>query len=389
MRNEVNRLRDLSSFALNLDGLKEELQPFVELSQFIAQTATCEINVIDAYNQWTLSRTEDTLKVLAKEESICYHTIMKDEPYEVPNLQKDDRYQERPYVKGNPWYKYYYGVQLKSSDGLNIGSLCVLDPGTKKLTDKQKTQLKNIASLIVDKLEGGRDFKGMVQKLDNYKDKFHSFTHDLRSPVNGIVGVSEMLTEEDVDKDTRQKLSMIRDCAITISDEMDAVLNAVDEQDRNALKRMSALGELPDKVARLYQPQAESKDIDLQFHADFDGDIELPAYYLSKIAQIVGNLVANALKFTYSGGLVEVSISTDDARRLNVEVKDDGEGMSPDQVKSFNKEQEVAGTEGTAGEPSYGIGLQLVRDLVREESGTIEVESTEGKGTYFSVMLPL
>jgi len=388
MESNLSRLRGVSSFALELDEYQEKLRPFVELAQSITGSVTCEINIIDAYNQWTISRTEEEFKVLAKEESICQHTVAKNEPHEVHDLESDSRYHNRAYVEGSPWYRYYCGVQLSTSDDLNIGSLCVLDTTPKHLDDQQKKQLQHIADAIVDKLEKERDLKEMVSKLDELKDTFHKFNHDMRNPINGIVGFTKMLTDEDVTGNRERKLAMIRDCALTISDEMEAMLQAVDDDSRHRLRKKLPLVKLPEKIDRLYRPQAESKEISLTLNYGVEEEI-VPHYYVTKMTQIVGNLVANALKFTSEGGGVEVAFKKNDAQHLQITVKDDGIGMDPDQVEAFNQQEEVFGTEGTAGEVSYGIGLQHVRGLVRAEGGSIEVESAKGEGTCFTVSLPL
>jgi len=390
MGNNLYRLRDLSSFVLQLDEYQEELRPFVELAQFITKSATCEINIIDAYNQWTIARTQDELKVLAKEDSICQHTVVKEGPHEVRNLKKDERYSDRPYVKGSPRYRHYCGVQLTTSDDLTIGSLCVLDTKPKKLSDQQKAQLQHIANAIVDKLEQERDLKAMVANLDELKDKFQKFNHDLRSPINGIVGFAEVLADGDIAEGTEEKLNIIRDCALTISDEMDAVLHAIDEKEnKHQLRQKVGVAELPDKIERLYRPLAESKDIELVVHCRLEEHKELPNYFADKITQIVGNLVANALKFTFAGGAVEVLFDKREGGPLQITVADDGMGMEAEQVEAFNDQKDVYGTEGTAGEASFGIGLQHVRNLIRAEGGSVEVEAVQGKGTRFRIRMPL
>jgi hypothetical protein len=107
-----------------------------------------------------------------------------------------------------------------------------------------------------------------------------------------------------------------------------------------------------------------------------------------RLAQVLDNLISNALKFTPEGGTVEVRTRADDEHAM-LEVSDTGIGISPeDQPRLFERffrsskadEQAIPGT---------GLGLAIVKAIVEAHSGRIEVESREGEGTTFRVRLPL
>lgn len=147
-QSEGERLHHLSGFALEYDSYWQELRPFVELAKSITNSPFCEVNIIDAYNQWTIARSEKELKVIPREESICVDTVQQDELHEVNDLKKSESYKDRYYVTGDPHFRYYCGVQLTSSNGINIGSFCVLDNKAKTISDDQKQQLQHLADWI-------------------------------------------------------------------------------------------------------------------------------------------------------------------------------------------------------------------------------------------------
>jgi len=385
-RDNLNRLNSLSTFGLSLLEKKKKLKPYVALAQSMTDSPVCEINIIDAHYQWTIAGAD---KVMLKEESICKDTIQKKETFEVSNLTTHRKYKDRSYVNGKPWFKYYCGVPLITSENHAIGSICVLDMEPKTMTDKQKKGLESLADVIVDKLEDNKELFEAKSKIDELKSKFREFNHDIRSPINGIVGIADLLAKES----PSEQLQMIRECAETVIEKVDEVLtdiNVVDvgkpQQSKNQLEHIFK------RVKRLYRPRVQYKNITLQFDIDNVRELLLSREQAQKIAQIAGNLIANSIKFTNRGGQVSVDVykeEKDSSHQLIILIEDDGQGMSPEQVAAFNDGEVVSRTIGTDGEPSFGMGLKHVKELVATLNGAIEVSSTKGEGTCFSISLPI
>lgn len=118
MEKELRRLQKLGDLNIDFEHQKQKLEPYVELAKYITDSPVCEINIIDANTQWTVARTEDSLKAIPREESVCHDTIQQGTTYEIPDLSSSDRYQDRFYVTDEPHFRYYCGVQLTTSDGL-------------------------------------------------------------------------------------------------------------------------------------------------------------------------------------------------------------------------------------------------------------------------------
>lgn len=392
MDQEIDRLQDISSFALSYEDYHDELQPFVKLGKEITESPVCEINIIDAYNQWTIARTKKELKVIPREESVCFDTIQQHEPYEISDLSQSDRYQNRSYVTGNPNFRYYCGVQLTTRDGSNIGSICVLDQKAKEISDQQKTKLQYLADLVVPYLEKDRLMYQSTKQVHEMREQFRTLNHDLRNPINGIVGIADLLITDDATVEVdRDDLLTIKDCAKAIVDEIDGTLLASDERVTNGADSVS-LNTVFDKVRSLNTPQAQNKDIEFTVYGDVEMGFPISVYSSKRLIQILSNLAANAIKFTQSGGCVEAKYSAAEENEvafLKVEVVDDGVGMDSKEVERFNNGEKVTGLAGTEGEASYGIGLQHVRNLVSELDGSIEAESTKNEGSRFTVMVAL
>ncbi|PAU94928.1 hypothetical protein CK503_05515 [Aliifodinibius salipaludis] len=391
MDKELDRLQHLSSFALDYDSYHEKLEPFVELAKTITDSPVCEINIIDAYNQWTIGRTEKDLKVIPREESICHDTIEKNKPYEIKNLQKDKRYRDRDYVVGAPYFRYYCGVQLTTKAGVNVGSICVLDQKEKGISDKKKEHLQYLANLVVQYLQKDQLVYRSKGKLHDLQQRFRTLNHDLRSPVNGIVGIVDLLlTDEDEVEVSAEDLLMIKDCAEAIVDEIDSVLSPDKKTSNKSGSDNILLEGVFEKVKRLNAPPAQNKEISFKVESQTDNNYSISVYSSRKLIQIVSNLVANAIKFTDNGGRICVRyalVENDEQKVLKVIVEDNGIGMNGDKVDNFNSGEKVVGSSGTAGEESFGIGLQHVRQLVAELGGKISAESSIGEGTEFTVLV--
>jgi signal transduction histidine kinase len=107
------------------------------------------------------------------------------------------------------------------------------------------------------------------------------------------------------------------------------------------------------------------------------------------INSVIRNLVSNAVKFTETGGSVSITSNLNDNSGIEISVADTGIGMSEDQIKRLFTIGEKTGSIGTAGELSTGLGLLLCKEFVEKHNGKILVKSEIGKGSIFTVTLPI
>jgi signal transduction histidine kinase len=110
---------------------------------------------------------------------------------------------------------------------------------------------------------------------------------------------------------------------------------------------------------------------------------------LTMLESIIRNLVSNAIKFSFPGGIILISAKTLHENFVETSIKDDGLGMSAALIKKLFQIGGKTGRNGTDGEPSSGLGLQLCKEFVEKNGGRIRVESIEGMGSTFSFTLPL
>ena len=223
------------------------------------------------------------------------------------------------------------------------------------------------------------------------KDDFvASVSHELRTPLTSIRGYLELLREGEageLNDEQQQFVSIVeRNADRLLRLVGDLLFVAQVEAGRITLERGAThVEELVRQAVDAARPAATEKGIEIAL--DLDGLGELQADR-ARLAQVLDNLISNALKFTSPGGHVCVRTS----RRADVgviEVSDDGMGMSDeDQGRLFQRFFRTAGATDQAIQGT-GLGLAIVKAIVEAHDGVITVKSVEGEGTVFRVELPL
>ena len=106
-----------------------------------------------------------------------------------------------------------------------------------------------------------------------------------------------------------------------------------------------------------------------------------------RINEVMGNLLANAFKFTGAGGTVELSVTPSD-NHVKIEVRDSGAGIPPDQLPHIFEKFYQASNQGAASAPGTGLGLAIAKEIVEAHRGEIRCDSVVGEGTTFTLLLP-
>ncbi|AZN35092.1 GAF domain-containing protein [Iodobacter ciconiae] len=111
------------------------------------------VSLIDADRQWFKSACGLDMKETPRDISFCGHAILQDEVFVVEDALLDERFFDNPLVTGRPRIRFYAGAPLKASNGLNLGTLCLIDPSPRKLQGFEIEMLSDMARLVVQELE--------------------------------------------------------------------------------------------------------------------------------------------------------------------------------------------------------------------------------------------
>ena len=218
------------------------------------------------------------------------------------------------------------------------------------------------------------------------EDFFTNITHEFRTPLTVILGLSRKIREN---TEVPQSVS---DKASTIERQGNRLLTLV-TQLLDISKVKSVIGEpnwqhgnICAQVAMLletYIDYAANRGVTLKYHYDQAIEMDFVPDYVNKV---MSNLVSNALKFTPNGGTISVNLYHR-GDRLHIDVSDTGHGISSDKLAHIFEPFYTTGDMGEA--KGTGIGLALTQEIISHLNGTITAESQVGKGTTFHIVMPI
>ncbi|MDB5020849.1 MAG: histidine kinase [Pedobacter sp.] len=387
--NEMQRLLSLSDLDLDYSNLEDNFNDLTLLAAKVAGTEISLINLLDSFTQWTIANHGLQVEQMPREESACQYTIMNAEPFEVPDLSIDERFRDKFFVDGPLSLRYYFGLPLKTAEGTNIGALCVLDTQLKTLTPEKIELLEVIGQTVVKRLQSYRALDILKDRLRASNESKKKVAHDIRGPLAGIIGLSNIITDQGNSCDVNELIELVA----MINKSSKTILELADEILSVDINKPLADNELNlvlfrEKLIKLYSPQARYKNIILE--VDINSDNQNIPFSKNKLLQITGNLISNAIKFTPAGGRIKVKLDliiNVDKNLLNILVSDNGVGIDPTALNSIIKGNSSTSI-GTLGETGFGFGLSLVSHLVESLNGSLDASSELGKGTRFKVILP-
>ncbi|MCU1335783.1 MAG: hypothetical protein JWO19_1364 [Bryobacterales bacterium] len=232
-------------------------------------------------------------------------------------------------------------------------------------------------------------------ELDQVKGVFlASLNHEIRTPLSGIMGMLDLLLETSVDEDQRDYLNAARLCAESLSELLNSSLEyAALEAGQISLENAEfSVREMLEAALAQQRPKADLKQLRLRLILDA-GLPETLIGDASRLRELLGHLVNNAIKFTHSGSVdVRVSMRTTVQQKPDVlvaEVRDTGIGIPTDKLSSIF-ESFRPGESGLArAYPGLGLGLALAQKLAKVMGGQILVESQPGVGSTFTFEVAL
>ena len=226
-------------------------------------------------------------------------------------------------------------------------------------------------------------------------DFLATMSHELRTPLNSIIGFSEVLTSNDQLNDRQKRyagniLTSGKMLLGMINDILD--LAKIESGKMDIHVEDFSVRDVCEALSNLMRPMADKRGLDL--NCELDDAIPLLHQDPGKIRQIVYNLLSNAIKFTPEGGRVTLSAHAD-GKLVVIAVTDTGIGIAEDdRERIFEKFRQAGAVRATEGvlvreHEGTGLGLSIVRELSRLLGGDITLESVLGKGSTFTVRLPM
>ena len=247
------------------------------------------------------------------------------------------------------------------------------------------TERKRLDQVLHEKNVELENARSVAEKANLAKSDFlSSMSHELRSPLNAILGFAQLMESDSTTPTSAQKESIAQILRAgwhllkLINEILD--LAKVESGQVPLSQEPVSLAEVMRECQGMIEPQAQQRGIQLTFPRS-----DMP-YFVhadrTRLKQVLINLLSNAIKYNRDQGMIEVRCTESTLGRIRVSIRDTGVGLSPEQLaqlfQPFNRlGQEAGGVEGT------GIGLVVAKRLVELMGGVIGVESTAGVGSVF------
>lgn len=231
------------------------------------------------------------------------------------------------------------------------------------------------------------------RELQRHQELLAKITHELRTPLAGILSMSEALRDEaygPLSQDQRSSLRSVeqtgRHLLSLVNDLLDVCRHAAGELgvEPTPVELEDVCRSSVEMVAPLARKRSQKVEYDNQVHG-------LTVYWdARRVRQVLVNLLSNAIKFTPEDGRLGLRVlPTEDGKCVQLVVWDKGAGMRPDQLESLFRPfvSDTVGVDWEYG--SSGVGLYLAKQLVQAHKGVIRVSSAPGQGAEFCVLLPV
>jgi PAS domain S-box-containing protein len=246
------------------------------------------------------------------------------------------------------------------------------------------SEIKEMEAILIEREEN-------LRKLNAEKDKLFSvIAHDLRSPFNAFLMLTEMLTDDSMvleEAESRTLIDSIHKSAVNLYDLLENLLSwsmlqrGLSEFEPADLNLRTIIQNSVDAISSSTRNKMILMDISVSEDIMVVADQRM-------LSSILRNLISNAVKFTPKNGKISISSELEHNNRVKISITDSGIGMSPDlQNRLFSFE--TRGRKGTEGEPSSGLGLIMVKDFITKHQSQLKIVSEVNIGSTFSFSLKL
>ncbi len=286
------------------------------------------------------------------------------------------------YADGNINWISIRGKTFLDDDGKPLNMMGVI----RKITDK-KLAGEELAKVY----EREKKARNEAVEANRAKDFFLAVvSHELRSPLNSILGWSKILLTKEVSEETRiNALETIEKSARMQAKIIDDLIDSsrVASGKLKLELRPVNVCDILRNIYNIHKPAVEAKNIEFSFISECD-DIQVFGD-AHRLQQVFSNILSNALKFTESGGKIEIKL-INHVEFVEVSIKDNGQGISPEALPIIFQQFSRGDEKTTGGSTGLGLGLSIAKILVEKHNGTIQAKSDgHGTGAEFIVKLPL
>jgi two-component sensor histidine kinase len=310
------------------------------------------VSLVDEDRIWFKARHGLNVEELDRSPGLCASAIMQSDPYVLIDASCDPRSLANPLVAGEFGLRFYVAAPLRTNDGHNLGTLCVIDRRPRAVTDDQIAQLEALAAIVIDQMElrlaarnAIADLGQVVEQKDAALGRSTLLAREIDHRVmNSLQQVAALLNlqSREVDEASALQLQLASGRVAAVARVHQHIYQAGDDETFGCLRYLSRLCEdLSDMMAKDGKITVEGSEA------------ELPINVISPIGLAVNELVTNSTKA--GAKIVTVAFGRTDDQEYQLSVSDDGHGLPDD----------------FAPDTTRGLGMKVVRMVARQLGGTV------------------
>ncbi|MFP9098018.1 ATP-binding protein [Flavobacterium sp. RHBU_24] len=384
-KNDEERLEKLREYQILDTHSEDTFDKIALMASQIFGTPSAFISFVDKDRVFFKSNLSSLpVNEVDRNDSLCSLAILQEDITLFQDTHDHNALMESKYVAAEGGIRFYAGAPLKSPEGFNMGTICVVDSVPRERpTDQQLEMLRTLSTIVIDKLENRLRYRKSVESQINL---MNIALHEIKNPLASIKLANEIMTKNTgmAEKMTANIKSAVANIQKRLGDYL--AHSELEEKDLALNIEPVDLRDMFNRLVNNFELLAHRKRQIIELYVQdtlppLEGD-------RNKISDVLHNLLSNAIKYSYESTTIKVS-AREAGNYVHIEVKDQGQGLTfGDMQKLFTKFAKLS-SKPTGKETSNGLGLSITKSFVELHKGNIYAMSPgKEKGTTFIVSIP-
>lgn len=385
--NEQERIERLHQYCIVDTSIDGTFDNITSIAAELFDAPGAFVNFVDSDRVFFKSNLSSfpTNQVL-REDSLCSIAIHENELSIINDTHLYDDLRQNPYISCDGGIRFYASVPIRTEDGYNIGTVCVIDSKPREqVSELQRSVLKKLAVVVLDKLESMKAKRRIAKIAD---DRLHHMVHNILNPLTSIVISAQQIQRKTTEGDLIYRLAnTIVENTRSTEHNLSKMLSSAASEEKyieleiTSINPKEVIHEICANLGQILSNKQQHITVDVSTISSIKADRH-------RLIDILTNYVSNASKYSPSGSEISV-VCKEYGDSVIFSVKDKGQGILRSEIDLLFTKFSNLSSVPTANERSHGFGLYSVKILAEMHNGRVWAESEgRGKGSTFFLQLP-